>query len=500
MNTENNGPSNENEDSLKSEVDKEGVMNNNETDDKLKVGLDIPDTAVVTGLEHADSVNNDISPKEKEIEEQQEEIKKKKPTKKEEQTYTIGQYIISLMKAILGTGSLALPFAVQKIGIVPTIILYVIFALWNCYSSWQLSKLNVYMNLHPNLLKGMNSPSAFGRLAYAVLGKVGYGCFLFCFLLTLFGFQIGILIVMVQFSDVVFNFFWPNVNNSHLYVHLFITVILGVALLLSNIKVVVFLSSFGLFALALSFIILFIYGFANFPFAIPSSLWFPESASGFFSHLGIIVFSLAYMPVFLSLFTRIHPSKVDKGMKATHFAVDVVTLMYLILGIGLCGLFINSESGVKDVILNNLPGDAVYTVIVNLCMDITLLGNFPVYYMSIAEVLETKYGPMTQNSAFITHPQYICIRLGLLVVFSLIGYFFPSFSDILSLYILLYIIIIICGFCNVAISFILPPLIYYVVFKSKSTALMNTFNVICFVIGFILMCVCTYYNFVSLIS
>ena len=79
-------------------------------------------------------------------------------------------------------------------------------------------------------------------------------------------------------------------------------------------------------------------------------------------------------------------------------------------------------------------------------MCLTLLGNFPVYYISIAEVLETFkgipssspsfVGPITSNSVVITHPWYIAVRTIQLIVFSIIGYVYPKFSDILSLYIL----------------------------------------------------------------
>ena len=231
--------SNENADQMKSEPEDVKYMASNENEEKFKTEIDIKNMPTTVEMKKEGDLTNEQSPKSDTGKGEPETPTSKgaEKVKKEEQTFTLAQYNISLMKAILGTGSLAIPFALQFIGVVPLVIIYIIFALWNVYSSWQLTQLKKHMDLHPSFQKSISVSCLYAKISYHYLGKFGYYLFLCFFLLTLWGFQVGILIIMVNFLNTSVQLFFPG-SNTRLFVHLLVSVVLLLTLLLSNLKYV----------------------------------------------------------------------------------------------------------------------------------------------------------------------------------------------------------------------------------------------------------------------
>ena len=65
-----------------------------------------------------------------------------------------------------------------------------------------------------------------------------------------------------------------------------------------------FVSSFSIFALLFSFVVLLIYGYTTYGAHIDSSVLGPRSLSALFSSMGVPAFSLGYNFSFLSFFVR----------------------------------------------------------------------------------------------------------------------------------------------------------------------------------------------------
>ena len=79
----------------------------------------------------------------------------------------------------------------------------------------------------------------------------------------------------------------------------FITVIALILCLLKDPSLLVGVSSFGLVALVISLIILFIYGMVTYGFKFDSSFWFPRP-NGILNNLGVFINSLAFSLMCLS--------------------------------------------------------------------------------------------------------------------------------------------------------------------------------------------------------
>ena len=86
----------------------------------------------------------------------------------------------------------------------------------------------------------------------------------------------------------------------------FITIIALILCLLKDPSLLVGVSSFGLVALVISLIILFIYGMATYGFNFDSSFWFPRP-NGILNNLGVFIKSLAFSLMCLSQVVSIFP-------------------------------------------------------------------------------------------------------------------------------------------------------------------------------------------------
>ena len=86
-----------------------------------------------------------------------------------------------------------------------------------------------------------------------------------------------------------------------------LTVVAIVLCLLKDPSLLVTISSFGLFALVISFILLFVYGVTNFSFSFKREYLFPLSASAFFNKIGIYIYSLGFTLFLLSQLVALAP-------------------------------------------------------------------------------------------------------------------------------------------------------------------------------------------------
>ena len=85
------------------------------------------------------------------------------------------------------------------------------------------------------------------------------------------------------------------------YLFQFLLTILTIVLcLLKDPSILVTISSFGLIALVVSFILLLIYGMSNFQFSLETKYLYPLSTADFFNKVGIFIYSLGFILFLLS--------------------------------------------------------------------------------------------------------------------------------------------------------------------------------------------------------
>ena len=148
------------------------------------------------------------------------------------------------------------------------------------------------------------------------LGKPGYYIFNFAVLLTMYGAAIGTMVCLFPLNhpQIVMTDFLTSLpimtNNPELkrYITQGILTVLAIILcLLKDPSLLVTISSFGLFALVISFILLFVYGVTNFSFSFKREYLFPLSASAFFNKIGIYIYSLGFTLFLLSQLVALAP-------------------------------------------------------------------------------------------------------------------------------------------------------------------------------------------------
>ena len=144
---------------------------------------------------------------------------------------------------------------------------------------------------------------------FQALGKPGYYIFNFAMLMTLYGAAIGTMVVLIDSADpqIVMTdflsslpFLTDNYSMKRTLMQILLTILAIVLCLLKDPSLLVTISSFGLFALVISFVLLFIYGITKSKFSYNTSYLFPTSTSDFFNKFGILVYSLGFTFFLLS--------------------------------------------------------------------------------------------------------------------------------------------------------------------------------------------------------
>ena len=166
--------------------------------------------------------------------------------------------------------------------------------------------------------KGIQTNNDYARLCYIVLlflpsdsqtmGNAGYIIFNIATIVTLFGMAMGTMVIFdsVYHRQIVMTDFVDGLPISSTHPTLkrailqgVITIIALVLCLLKDPSLLVGVSSFGLVALVISLIILFIYGLVTYGFKFDHSFWFPRP-NGILSNLGVFINSLAFSLMCLS--------------------------------------------------------------------------------------------------------------------------------------------------------------------------------------------------------
>ena len=159
-------------------------------------------------------------------------------------------------------------------------------------------------------------------------------------------------IVMTDFLSSL-PFLEDNYSLKRILMQIILTIFSILLCLLKDPSLLVTISSFGLFALIISFVLLFIYGITNSEFSFKRSYLFPTSTSDFFNKFGILVYSLGFTLFLLAQLVLIswfansqkHVKRAcrPKITKTISISVVLMATIYSVVGIVFFLLFASSS-------------------------------------------------------------------------------------------------------------------------------------------------------------
>ena len=109
----------------------------------------------------------------------------------------------------------------------------------------------------------------------------------------------------------------------------------------------------------------------------------------------------------------------------------------------------------------------------------------------VNEMVEGHWGPCTKGKYFISNPTYIVFRIVEIILISLVAWFVPQFSDILS---------VVGNFSDNITTFIFPAWMHLVIFKKQNSCGMKSLDWFALIFSTILMVVCTVVSVKTLID
>ena len=121
--------------------------------------------------------------------------------------------------------------------------------------------------------------------------------------MTLYGACIGTMIVMTDFLSAL-PVMTDNPQAKRYVMQAILTVVAIVLCMLKDPSLLVKVSSFGLVALGVSFLLLFFYGIKNYQFSFDASYLWPTSTVDFLNKFGVFVYSLGFTLFLLSQVVR----------------------------------------------------------------------------------------------------------------------------------------------------------------------------------------------------
>lgn len=389
------------------------------------------------------------------------------------------QTALNIAKLCMGTGTLALPFAAEKGGLLLNMVGLAFIALWNYYCancvlrcsdsvpprikldqrgdlktnsqrgfSTGLQQVQVYGILespesskylqHDKRTPPPEGTTSFGEVAWYAAGPAGLMMLDFLMLLLSVMLIIAYEVAMFSFIDDI-----PITTGSRKIDVVIPSVIVA---LLSCSPDVSFLSKFsiiGLMALSSSFSVIVWQGLVEnglSGFQSTLNLW-PRTLTDASSWFGVVVFGYGIVPFILNF--RESMADPDHICPATKMGLILVLVAYIIMSNGVTLLFSPSHSFDGDV-LQALPKNSWIALIVRLLMTFVVSVTAPLIVVPCGEMIEGKLG-VRMDELY----KRIAIRLLLCVMCTGVAEYAPGFVHLVSF---------MGCFCVSIVSFVLPPL------------------------------------------
>jgi len=398
---------------------------------------------------------------------------------------TFSETVINLMKLCMGTGTLALPFAAQKGGLVLNVFGLIGITLWNIFSIHRLI-LSLQICERNSTTKIPPTNSIFSKVAwYAFGGEIGIHLLDIC-LVTLF------LGIIVSYEDAAIGFVQDTPFSSKLDSFV-IAAIIFILSLVPDMSYLAKISASGLFVLAFTILIVAIYGTDTNATTVTdyNYLWPQNGLTGISNWFGCTVFGFGTVPFTYNYYESMkEPSKL---LRANSVALSGVLVSYLLISYGLLLLYPTVAMN-GDIVSDLLPTTGIIPTIVRLSMVVVIILTSPLIVFPCGMIVEGKiiqlFGksdPFSNNNKFLLQ---VLVRSTICISSAIISISIPGFVYILSF----------VGCCAVSLlSFVIPPLLHLaLVYKYENNTTNVTtivFDIVMLVWGITAMIISSTYTF-----
>jgi amino acid permease len=310
---------------------------------------------------------------------------------------------INIAKVCIGTGMLALPFAVSQGGLLTGALGLAIIALWNDHASHLLY--NLRARLHKDTYASL-AAHLFGRHAAVVVN--------ICNIATLLG---VITVYTITFAELLHDtplaLSAGGVTTSSWRESLLCALLVLPLSFWRHLGALTRSSFLGLIFLIAGFGAIFYYGVLQYgitglgtvlndegndvgagychtgsatPSASSSSLFFPDSADAASRYFGVAAFCYGIPPLQFSL----QDSMTEPTLYplAARRALLIVWFTYVVCGVGIAFLYRCDPLGVEENCLENLPTDSAAASAVRLCYAVVCVTSIPLCLAPVADMTE----------------------------------------------------------------------------------------------------------------
>ena len=366
------------------------------------------------------------------------------------------------------------------------VILFIVVAILYVISGYHL--VTVYYRSQGIRTSGIKTNNDYARLCYITMKQPGYWIFNIANVITLFGMAMGTMIVMTDFLDSLpIPSSHPTVKRAILQA--LITAICLLLCLLKDPSLLVGVSSFGLIALVVSLIILFVYGVVEYGFKFESSFWYPREGR-ILSNLGVFVNSLAFSLMCLSQVKHLKRSYRSTITRTISLSVFTMAVIYLLIGIVFLMIY-KTDDGIADNILRAIPDDSIWNMIISVLMVVTCMGSFPLYLGPIHELFDGRCGAVKTGKYFISTPVYVWLRVIEVVAISVLAFLFDNFRAVLNF---------IGSSTAILVCNILPALIHFLFLRKTLNKLWIVVDWLIIIVMAVVMVICTSISFKELMD
>jgi proton-coupled amino acid transporter len=299
----------------------------------------------------------------------------------------------NLAKLCIGSGILALPFAVTKGGLLFSPLCIAVIAVWNGMSCRYMIECK-YASEHKSFPDNLSS--TYSRIAYCSAGWTGVYITDASIIITLLGVCVTYQITCTKLLEDFFESMgggFALVRNTELALFTLVVLALPV-LLIDDVAVLAPYSVAGLVMLLGGVAAIVLYGLVLFG---PETLagisaganalpLFPASLTDFSTFIGISTFGVGVCSL-------VFP--VEEGMKfrsefgkAVSLALISVWATYSVMGVGVSLLFVHDPDGISSNILENLPQRSYAAEVVRVSFSFVCLVTFPLAFVPPVSMIE----------------------------------------------------------------------------------------------------------------
>ena len=304
----------------------------------------------------------------------------------------------------MGTGCLALPFAVQQGGIILSVVGIFSIAMWNVFSTKRLldcldliiedqnepsnptNENNMKNRRQMRMVKSPPPPgtATLGKVAWYVGGPIALAMLDVMTVLLLFG-------IIVAYQDAMQSFIADTpLSIGSLADALIIACIMAPLSIVKNLGYLSRISALGLSVLGGTFVVIAGYGVIQYdPNTTPFQLrWMPlDGLTGVSHWFGCVVFGFGIVPLTFNFHESMAEPK--KLVGAATIGMLAVAASYIAAGIGLLVFYPSIEGDV----LHELPQHGLLPVVTRLAMTFVVLATAPLLIVPCGELIEGKISP-----------------------------------------------------------------------------------------------------------